>query len=111
MDITTNPANLQAPPRSHLAACKVSNLKRFEKNTLRAIFDLELPLGGIVLKSCTFHESGDSRWIGWPAQSYLKHDGTKSWTSIVDFVDSKAKYSLQDEVLPLVLAAMERADA
>jgi hypothetical protein len=89
--------------------CKVSNFRSFDKNTLRGTFDLDLPFGGIILRGCCLHERDGKRWIGWPAKPYETRDGIKSWANIVDFVDSKAKYSLQDEVLPLVLAAMAEA--
>jgi hypothetical protein len=55
------------------------------------------------------HERDGKRWIGWPAKPYTKKDGSQSWSNIVDFVDNKSKYLLQDEVLPLALAAMAEA--
>jgi hypothetical protein len=87
---------------------QVSNFKPFVKNTLRGFFDLELPFG-MILRDCMLCEKDDKRWIGWPAKPFDKKDGTKSWANIVDFVDNKSKYLLQDEVFPLVLAAMAEA--
>jgi hypothetical protein len=87
---------------------RVLNFKPFVKNTLRGFFDLGLPFG-MILRDCMFCEKDGKRWIGWPAKSYDKKDGSKSWSNIVDFVDNKSKYLFQDEVLPLVLAAMAEA--
>ena len=90
---------------SDLRGSKVLNFKRLQKNTLQGVFDLELPFGGMILRGCCLHEKEGNRWIGWPAKPYEKQDGTKSWSNI----DNKAKYLRQDEVLPLVLAAMAEA--
>jgi hypothetical protein len=92
-----------------LQGCKIFNFKAIDKNTLKGVFDLELAWGGVVLRGCCLHEKDDKRWVGWPAKPYEKQDGSKSWSNIVDFVDNKSKYLLQDEVLPLVLAAMTEA--
>jgi hypothetical protein len=92
-----------------IRGCKIRNFKPLRKNTLQGVFDLELPFAGIILRGCTFHERDGKSWVGWPAQSYVKQDGTKSWTNIVDFVDNNAKYLVQAEVLPRVLAAMAEA--
>jgi hypothetical protein len=35
---------------------KISNLKRHDKNTLKAFFDLSLP-SGMMLRGCTYHEN------------------------------------------------------
>jgi hypothetical protein len=94
---------------SELRGSKILNFKKLQKNTLQGVFDLELPFSGMILRGCCFHEKEGKRWIGWPAKPYEKQDGKKSWANIVDFVDNKSKYLLQDEVLPLVLAAMAEA--
>jgi hypothetical protein len=88
---------------------RIHNFKRLQKNTLQGVFDLELPFGGIILRGCCLHEKEGRRWIGWPAKPYEKQDGAKSWSNIVDFVDNKATYLMQDGVLPLVLAVMAEA--
>ena len=91
---------------SDLRGFKVSNFRPFDRAPLRGIFDLEFPFNGLILRGCCYHERDGKTWIGWPGKPYEKQDGTKSWANIVDFVDNKSKYLLQDEVLPLVLAAM-----
>jgi hypothetical protein len=91
-----------------LRGIKVANFKPITKNTLQGIFDLELPFG-VILRGCTLHEKDGKRWIGWPGKPYEKQDGSKSWTNIIDFVDNRSKYLLQDEALPLVVTAMAEA--
>jgi hypothetical protein len=85
------------------------NFKMVRKNTLQGVCDIELPFAGIVLRGCCLHEKNGKRWIGWPAKPYETLDGGKSLACIVDFVDNKSKYLLQDEILPKVLEAMAEA--
>jgi hypothetical protein len=88
---------------------QISGIKPFSKNTLRGFFDLELADTGVILRGCTLHERDGKKWLGWLGRPYTKEDGSQSWSNIVDFRDNKTKYLLQDEVLPLVLAAMAEA--
>ena len=101
----------QRPARSNFVgeAPRVTNFRAISKNTLQGVFDLELPFAGLILRGCALHERDDKRWLGWPGKPYVKSDGSQSWSAIVDFVDNKSKYLFQDEVLPLVLAAMAEA--
>jgi hypothetical protein len=86
----------------------IKNLKPFEKNTLRAFFDVELP-SGMVLCGCTLHEKEGRRWIGLPAKPYTKDDGSQSWVKIVDFAGRDKAAQFRDLVLPAVLAVMSEA--
>jgi hypothetical protein len=101
-------SNVESIKNPEKKQAKVSNFKRLDKNSLRGFFDLELP-SGMILRSCSYHVKGDSQWIGWPAKPYVKEDGSKAWQNIIDFVDNKTKYILQDHVIPLVLQAMSEA--
>jgi hypothetical protein len=83
----------------------IKNIKPFEKNTLRAFFDVELP-SGMILCGCTLHENSGKQWIGLPAKPYAKPDGSQSWVKIVDFVDRARADQFRDLVLPAVLEAM-----
>jgi hypothetical protein len=85
----------------------IRNLKRFEKNTRRGFFDLELA-SGMVLCGCTLHERGDSRWVGLPAKPYTDKDGKQTWSKIVDFIDNDHARRFQDAVRPVVIEAFER---
>jgi hypothetical protein len=86
----------------------IKNFKPFEKNTLRAFFDVELP-SGMILCGCTLHEKEGRRWVGLPAKPYTKDDGSQSWVKIVDFADRDKAKQFRDLVLPAVLAVMSEA--
>jgi hypothetical protein len=50
--------NAPAPP-----PITVLNLRRYERNTLRAFADLQLA-SGLILRGCTLHESHGKQWVG-----------------------------------------------
>jgi hypothetical protein len=70
------------------------NIKRIEKKTLRAIFDLETD-SGLILRGCALHLSSGHWWVGLPSQSYTTPAGAKSWVPIIDFRDRTTKTKFQ----------------
>jgi hypothetical protein len=72
----------------------VFNLKKYEKNTLRAFFDLQLP-SGLILRGCTLHFSHEIWWVGLPAKPYTDAAGKEGWAAIVDFRDKTTKDKFQ----------------
>jgi hypothetical protein len=80
----------------------IRNFRHIEKNTLKAIFDLELP-SGLVVCGCMLHQSHGRYWIAWPAKPYSTPDGRQSWAKIIHFRDRNAASRLQNAVLPLAL--------
>jgi len=77
---------------------KIKRWKEYEKNTLRGFVDVELP-SGMILKSMTWHQKDDSEWIGLPAKEYIKDDGSKSYSNLVDFKDRNLYYAFCDQVI------------
>ena len=88
----------------------IINYKVLEKNTLKGFFDVELA-SGLLICGCTLHEKNGKFWIGMPAKPYEKHDGSQSWTKIVDFRDKATSDQFQQMVTPLAAEALERAKA
>lgn len=79
----------------------VSDFEPRVKNTLRAIFTLDLP-SGLRFIGCTLHEKEGSRWIGLPAQSYIGQDGAKKWKPIVEFTNKTARDRFQAAALDAI---------
>jgi hypothetical protein len=79
---------------SQPASFIVSEFKHAHKNTLRAIFTLDLP-SGLRLIGCTLHEKDGARWISPPAQSYVADDGAKKYKPVVDFTNKAARDRFQ----------------
>jgi hypothetical protein len=67
-------------------AFAISDWRPFTKNTLRDFFTISTP-SGMVIHGGTLHRKGGSRWIGMPAQKFVKEDGSTSYTSVIEFVD------------------------
>ena len=64
----------------------VLQFKPYLKNSLQGFVDLECP-SGMVLRGCTLHVKGDSKWIGLPA---TKTSGDK-WVAVVEIPDREKR--------------------
>lgn len=53
---------------------RASNWRPLERGTLRGFFDLRLP-SGLTIRECTYHEKGDSRWVGLPGRPQIDAGG------------------------------------
>jgi hypothetical protein len=68
---------------------------RRKGESLQGFLILRLP-SGLTLHDCTLHQrAGGARWIGLPARSYTKQDGSTAWAHIVDFADKDAHAEFQ----------------
>jgi hypothetical protein len=86
-------------------AAKATNLRKFEKNTLRAFFDLTLA-SGLVLCGCTLHFR-EHWWVGFPARPYKDQAGNETWAKFVDFASKSARDRFQDIATEAALSAYE----
>jgi len=86
-----------------------TNFRRFEKNTLKGFFDLELP-SGLVLCGCSLHFR-ERLWVGFPGRPYKYQDGNETWAKIVDFSSKEARDRFQDLALAAALSAYERSQS
>jgi hypothetical protein len=82
----------------------ITNFTKFERNTLRGFFDIELP-SGLVIRGCSLHIRGSSRWLGMPSKTFTKADRSKGFTPIVEFTDRARADAFRD----LVLTALDLA--
>jgi len=88
-----------------------TNLRRHEKNTLRAFFDLELP-SGLLLRGCTLHFSHDRHWVGLPGRPYKDAaTGKDTWAAIVDFRDKPTRDKFQQLATDAAVAAWRKQEA
>ena len=95
------------------------NAVRFQRldpprNTLRALFDLELN-SGMRVHGFTLHQKGESAWIGLPAAPQLDDEGRHRkhpitgkglWAPIVEIPDPVVRARFQREALVAVHVAM-----
>ena len=82
-----------------------TNFRRFEKNTPKALFDLNLPSG---LNLCGYSLHYRERWwVGFPGRPYKDQDGNETWAKVIDFVDKDSRDRFQTMALAAALAANE----
>jgi hypothetical protein len=83
----------------------ISNAKSIRKNSLIGFFDLQMPSGLIVRGAMLFEKSG-KRWVSFPSKDWVKPDGTKSYSPLIEFADRSIADKFQSAVLPLAEGAL-----
>ena len=82
----------------------IINFKPLDKNTLRAVFDIQLP-SGLIICGAMLHVKNDRWWVALPGKPYQKPDGSTSWSKILDFRDKETHEKFQQAITPLARAA------
>jgi hypothetical protein len=85
----------------------ILNFKAFNRNTLKGVFDLELP-SGLVTCGAMLHESHGKFWVAMPGKPYAKPDGSQAWSKVLDFRDRETSDKFQRTVTPIAIATLER---
>jgi hypothetical protein len=87
-------------------------LRRYEKNTLRALVDLELSRVGLVLRDCTWHEKNGQEWISFPSRSYEGGDGATRWQPLIEFTAGakEARKEFQCHAIAAIHVFIEQDD-
>ena len=88
-----------------MGAFKLTNPRPLDKNSLRGVFDIQMPSGLIVRGAMLFEKNG-KRWVGFPSKEWVKQDGTKSHSSILEFSSREVSDKFQAAVLPLAEEAL-----
>ncbi len=77
---------------------KIFNFKKFEKNTVRAFFSIELD-SGLILHGCSLHSKNGGEWVGYAQKEYTRHDGTKVREPLITFKDKQTCDKLRDKII------------
>jgi hypothetical protein len=88
----------------------ILNFKPLDKNTLRAVFDIQLA-SGMTICGAMLHESHGKYCVGLPSEGYVKPDGSQGWSKVIDFNDKETGYRFQEIVVPLAIEALQKAAA
>jgi hypothetical protein len=88
-----------------MGAFKLTNPRPLDKNSLRGVFDIQMPSGLIVRGAMLFEKNG-RRWVGFPSKEWVKQDGTKSYFPLIEFADRSIADKFQAAVLPLAEEAL-----
>ena len=86
---------------------RIIDFKKFEKNTLRGFFTLEV--SGMHIKDCTAHTQNDKTWFGFPGAAQLDKDGQPirkegkvQYKNIISVPDRDAADRLQAKVAEML---------
>ena len=91
--------NIQTPS----TAMKIISWRELRKGaSLQGFFTLTLP-SGLRIIDVAYHRREDARWIGMPARSFQKADGSTSWVPMVEFTEK----AVRDRFTGLALAALD----
>jgi hypothetical protein len=83
-----------------MTAFAVTNAKLLNKHTLVGSFDLQMPSGLVVRGAMLFEKTG-KRWVNFPSKEWVKSDGTKSYSPLLEFSSREVNDRFQQQVLPL----------
>ncbi len=86
----------------------VSKPRILRKNSLVGTFDLHFP-SGLILHGAMLLEKGTRRWVGFPSKEWLKSDGSKAYTPLLEFANREIADKFQAEVLPIAEQAFGEA--
>jgi DNA-binding cell septation regulator SpoVG len=89
------------------AAWKILNFKVFEKNTLKAFFDVQMG-SGMIVRECSLHERDGARWVNLPSRKFTGKDGEPAYAKLVEFVSREVADAFRDRVIQTI-DAMEGA--
>lgn len=81
---------------------KILNFRKYERNTLRGFFEVELA-SGMCLRDLSLHEKNGSQWVGYPSRQYEGEDGKTKYMNQVYFADKAINKKFQS----LLLAALD----
>lgn len=86
----------------------IENIKSINKNSLKSIFSLKIPIpgfGNFIIRDCSYFESNGKRWINFPCRSY-EDKGEKKYFSYNLF----EKKEDQQKFMQLVLDAFTESN-
>lgn len=78
------------------------------KNALIAKFNVKMvKWGGLVIRECTYFESGDKKWINLPSRQY-EVEGKKKYFAYLGYEDRTMNDKFQKTILDAVIEYMEK---
>jgi hypothetical protein len=80
-------------------AIKITEFRKFEKNTLKGFATVFLTGAGLQIKDCTVHQDHGKRWISLPAKPYKDEEGNTKYSYIVSFPDKGIYSKFQEQAL------------
>jgi|SRR6187551_2733392 len=87
---------------------EIQKFELINKNALIAKFNCKmLKWGGLVIRECTYFESGAKKWINLPSRQY-EVEGKKKFFPFLAYEDRTINDKFQETILNAVTAYMEK---
>ncbi|RPI86035.1 MAG: hypothetical protein EHM34_00545 [Nitrosopumilales archaeon] len=87
---------------------EILKFELINKNALIAKFNIKmLKWGGLVIRECTYFESGDKKWINLPSRQY-EVEGKKKFFPFIAYEDREINDKFQKTILNAVSEYMEK---
>lgn len=80
---------------------KITNLKQINKGLMISGFDVEVKSWGVTFKKCTLFQSGDKRWISFPALKYQDKSGETKYAPYV-YLEKERKQKFDEKVIKML---------
>ncbi len=84
---------------------RILNVKRVDKNTLRAVFDLQLS-SGVIIHGAMLHSRDGREWIAMPGKPY-ESGGKQCWANLISFADKEIEKAFQRAALAAIKEAVD----
>lgn len=79
---------------------KITHQKRINKNTLIGVFDLELP-SRLKINGFMLLEKNGKRWFGFPSREWVKPDGARSYSPLLELASRELADRFQGTGAPV----------
>lgn len=82
---------------------EILKFEMVNKGALIARFNVKLhKWGGVVIKECAYFESGDKKWVNFPARQY-EIEGKKKYAEYIAFEDRDLNDKFKASIMAAVL--------
>jgi hypothetical protein len=90
---------------------RCDRIRRYRKNSLRGLFDLELTRVGIIIHDCSWHVKDGKEWVNFAAKTYQDKNGNTLWQPLIEFAEGakEARAQFQRQALDAIHAAAANA--
>lgn len=87
---------------------EILKFEMINKGSLIARFNVKmLKWGGLIIKDCSFFESGDKKWINLPSRQY-EVDGKKKYASYLCYEDRSMDDAFKAAIMKAVQEYMDK---
>jgi len=84
---------------------QITNAQRIDAGALTGKFDVNFPSGLIVRGAMLLAKNG-KQWCAFPSKEFVKRDGTKSFSPLIEFTSRDVADKFWAQVMPIAERAL-----